>query len=64
MQHHDQKGGPDALTQPLNHGWQDVLAPSENVRAAFEVDLDADLRFAPGSLALTDTRLLARDGQG
>ncbi|MET0210187.1 MAG: ABC transporter, partial [Burkholderiaceae bacterium] len=35
--------------------------PGENVRAALEVDLDAQLRFAGGLLQLTDQRLLALD---
>ncbi|WP_019559881.1 cyanophycin metabolism-associated ABC transporter [Caldimonas manganoxidans] len=38
-----------------------ALAPAENVLAALEVDLDAQLRFAPQWLVLTDRRLLARD---
>lgn len=41
-----------------------VLAPDENVQAAFEVDLTADLRFSPGLLALTERRLLARTADG
>ena len=64
MQHHHEKGAQGALADSLNRGWQDVLAPSENVRAVLEVDLAADLRFAAGALALTGARLLARDGQG
>ncbi len=36
-----------------------VLAADENVLATLAVDLDDDLRFAPGLLALTDRRLWA-----
>ncbi|QNM97227.1 cyanophycin metabolism-associated ABC transporter [Chitinimonas koreensis] len=36
------------------------LAPDENVQTGFEVDLDDQLRFRRGLLALTDRRLLAR----
>ena len=36
------------------------LVPGETLQAALEVDLDADLRYAEGLLAVTDRRLLAR----
>ena len=39
---------------------QAELAGDENVLAALAVDLDDQLRFAPGLLALTQARLLAR----
>ena len=39
---------------------QAELAADENVLAVLAVDLDDELRFAPGVLALTETRLLAR----
>ena len=38
-----------------------ALAPGENVLAVLSVDLDEDLRFNTGLLALTDLRLLARE---
>ena len=41
-----------------------MLAPDENVQAAFEVDLTPELRFAPGLLVLSDRRLLARAMDG
>ena len=64
MQHHHESGASSALTEPLAGGWQDILAPSENVLALLEVDLSGDLRFARASLLLTSQRLLARDAQG
>ncbi|HRH89741.1 MAG TPA: hypothetical protein PLO41_23070, partial [Rubrivivax sp.] len=39
---------------------QAELAADENVLAVLAVDLDENLRFAPGVLALTDRRLLGR----
>jgi ATP-binding cassette subfamily B protein len=40
------------------------LNASENVLATLPVDLDEELRFTSGLLALTDRRLLARDPDG
>jgi len=40
------------------------LASDENVLASLAVDLDGNLCFSGGFLALTDRRLLARDGSG
>ena len=40
------------------------LTAAENVLATLPVDLDGELRFAPGLLALTDRRLIARDAAG
>ncbi|MBS0390123.1 MAG: ABC transporter ATP-binding protein [Proteobacteria bacterium] len=61
MQHHhcsvDASG---VLPGPLGAELRAMLAPDENVQAAFEVDLTPDLRFAPSLLVLTDRRLLAR----
>ena len=48
----------------VQHALQAELAPGENVLAAVPVDLDEQLRFQPGSLVLTDARLLARVGSG
>ena len=39
-------------------GLANALAPSENVQATLQVDLDDSLRFASGWLALTPKRLL------
>ena len=41
---------------------QALLAPQENVQEQLAVDVSRSLRFASGALVLTDTRLLARDG--
>jgi ATP-binding cassette subfamily B protein len=43
---------------------QAELAADENVLAALSVDLDDELRFTAGALALTETRLLARAPEG
>lgn len=40
------------------------LAAGDNVLATLQVDLDEDLRFAPGQLVLTDKALFARLGDG
>ena len=59
---------PAASVAP-NPAWGDLqarLLPGENVRGSLEVDLDGQLRFAAGLLALTERRLLAwyaADGQ-
>ena len=54
---------PAASVAP-NPAWGDLqarLLPGENVRGSLEVDLDGQLRFAAGLLALTERRLLAWD---
>ncbi|MCW7536570.1 ABC transporter ATP-binding protein/permease [Aquabacterium sp. A7-Y] len=43
---------------------ESVLAEGENVLARLEVDLDLQLRFGRGDIALTPTRLLARQPGG
>ena len=43
---------------------QAELAADENVLAALAVDLDQQLRFLPGLLALSERRLLARTSGG
>lgn len=53
-----------ALAQPGRAGLEAQLAADENVLAQVEVDLDAGLRFARGSLLVTDRRLLASEGEG
>ncbi|MGD9773031.1 ABC transporter ATP-binding protein [Diaphorobacter sp.] len=59
MQHHHSVDASGVLSGPWGAEVRAVLAPDENVQAAFEVDLTADLRFAPGMLVLTERRLLA-----
>ena len=48
----------------LPQDWRDSLAAKladeEEILAFLELDLDAQLRFVPGWLVLTDQRLLAR----
>ncbi|TFZ04478.1 ABC transporter ATP-binding protein [Ramlibacter rhizophilus] len=48
--------GPDG-----RHALQSRLNKNENVLATLEVDIDAAMQFQPGSLALTERRLLAWD---
>ncbi|MDB5868030.1 MAG: transporter related protein, partial [Polaromonas sp.] len=45
---------------PAPAGLRSQLASEENVLCVLSVDLDSQLRFAPGLLALTDRRLLAQ----
>lgn len=52
---------PDSLAGALGDELRAQLAADENVVAALAVDLDGALRFAPGLVALTEQRLLARD---
>jgi ATP-binding cassette subfamily B protein len=55
---------PDAASDAPNQAQTDLrlqLAADENVQASLPVDLDAQLRFSTGLLALTDRRLLARE---
>jgi len=51
-------------TDPALTGLRAQLATEENVLATLVVDLDPQLRFAQGLLALTDRRLLACGPQG
>lgn len=44
-------------SHPHSAALQGQLQAGENVVATLEVDLDADGRFAPGLIALTDSRL-------
>ncbi|GGC11927.1 ABC transporter [Oxalicibacterium flavum] len=48
---------PSASSEPL-------LAPGETVLARLALDLDGELHFARGAVALTGERLLARSGDG
>ncbi len=51
-------------TDPALAGLRSQLAIGENVLATLAVDLDPQLRFATGLVALTDRRLLALDAKG
>ncbi len=51
---------PDPLPEPLRRR----IADGENVLASLGVDLDAALRFATGTIVLTDSRLLALEADG
>ena len=51
-------------TDPALAGLRSQLVTQENVLCTLVVDLDAQLRFAQGLLALTDRRLLARGADG
>ena len=53
-----------AGTDPDRQALMAQLAPDENVLATLSVDLDERLHFGAGLLALTDRRLLAREGGG
>ncbi|MFO0958416.1 MAG: ABC transporter ATP-binding protein [Isosphaeraceae bacterium] len=48
---------PDAWRKPIGGR----LAPGESIRAWFETDLDPDLQYRAGVVALTDRRILAGD---
>ncbi|MDR7379440.1 ATP-binding cassette subfamily B protein [Rhodoferax ferrireducens] len=51
------------LPVEITSGLQSQLLTHENVQASLSVDLDAQLRFVPGLLALTDQRLVSfQDG--
>ena len=64
MQHHDPIGTPEGEAGPVSEALKSRLSVAENVLATLTVDLDGELRFAQGLLALTDRRLLARSAQG
>jgi ATP-binding cassette subfamily B protein len=64
MQHHDPVGTPKGEEEGASDALKSRLRAAENVLATIPVDLDSELRFASGLLALTDRRLLARDAQG
>ena len=48
----------------MMQGLQSQLRAGEEIVAVLALDLDEQLRFRPGLLALTSQRLLARDAQG
>ena len=61
MQHHDPVGTPGGESEEASAALESRLLPAENVLATLPVDLDEELRFASGLLALTDRRLLVRN---
>ncbi|ABE43366.1 ABC transporter ATP-binding protein [Polaromonas sp. JS666] len=61
---HNQPVDDSSHTDPALTALRLQLATKENVLATLVVDLDPQLRFAQGLLALTDRRLLARGPQG
>jgi len=61
---HKHPADDSSLTDPALAGLRSQLATEENVLCTLTVDLDGELRFAQGQLALTDRRLLARDPAG
>ncbi|RZI93798.1 MAG: ABC transporter ATP-binding protein, partial [Variovorax sp.] len=64
MQHHDPFGAREGEADAVSDALKSRLTVAENVLATLAVDLDAELRFASGSIALTEQRLLAREGAG
>jgi ATP-binding cassette subfamily B protein len=64
MQHHDPVGTREGEEEAISDSLKNRLAVAENVLATLAVDLDDQLRFSSGLLALTDRRLLARDETG
>jgi len=64
MQHHDPVGAREGGEEEASDALKSQLRVAENVLATVPVDLDGELRFASGLLALTDRRLLARDAGG
>lgn len=61
---HKHPADDSSLTDPALAGLRSQLAAQENVLCTLTVDLDSQLRFAQGLLALTDRCLLARDPAG
>jgi ATP-binding cassette subfamily B protein len=64
MQHHDPVESREGRAEVAPDGLEGQLTIVENVLARLPVDLDLQLRFADGLLALTGERLLARDADG
>ena len=64
MQHHDPVGAREGKADAASDALKSRLTVAENVLATLPVDLDAELRFSSGAIALTEQRLLARDGAG
>lgn len=64
MQHHDPVGTREGETEAASDALKNRLAVAENVLVILSVDLDDQLRFACGLVALTDRRLIALDPGG
>ena len=64
MQHHDPVGAREGEADAVSDALKSRLTVAENVLATLTVDLDTELRFSSGSIALTEQRLMARDGVG
>ena len=61
MQHHHSVDASGVFSGPQGADLRAMLAPQENVLAALQVDLSAELRFATGWVVLTPERILACD---
>ena len=59
MQHHHSVDASGVFSSPVGADLRAMLAPRENVLAALQVDLSADLRFAAGWVVVTSQRLIA-----
>lgn len=64
MQHHDPVRTPEGDAGTAPGALKNRLTAAENVLATLAVDLDAELRFADGLLALTDRQLLSQGPDG
>jgi ATP-binding cassette subfamily B protein len=64
MQHHDPVGTREGETEAASAALKNRLAVAENVLVTLTVDLDEQLRFASGLVALTDRRLIALESDG
>ncbi|MES2247298.1 MAG: ABC transporter ATP-binding protein [Pseudomonadota bacterium] len=64
MQHHDPVGAQAGETEAVSGVLKSRLAGTENVSVTLAVDLDDQLRFATGLVALTDQRLIALEPGG
>ncbi len=64
MQHHDPVGTREGETEAASDALKNRLAVAENVLVILSVDLDDQLRFASGLVALTDRRLIALEAGG
>ena len=61
MQHHHSVDASGVFSGPVGADLRAKLASDENVLAALQVDLSADLRFVSGWVVVTSRRLLACD---
>lgn len=65
MQHHDPVGTREGETEAASaQALKNRLAVAENVLVTLTVDLDDQLRFASGLVALTDRKLISLDPDG